>query len=71
MPYAKLSDVNIYYEEFGKGETVLFLHSHFSRALLAFSGQILPFQVNIAVYIRIFGDMAVQLLKVFSGTAEK
>ena len=43
MPYAKLSDVNIYYEEFGKGETVLFLHSHFSRALLAFSGQILPF----------------------------
>lgn len=43
MPYVKLSDVNIYYEEFGKGETVLFLHSHFSRALLAFSGQILPF----------------------------
>ncbi|MCM1500869.1 MAG: alpha/beta hydrolase [Clostridium sp.] len=43
MPYMKLSDVNIFYEEFGKGETVLFLHSHFSRALLAFSGQILPF----------------------------
>lgn len=43
MPYVKLSDVNIFYEEFGKGETVLFLHSHFSRALLAFSGQILPF----------------------------
>lgn len=43
MPYIKLSDVNIYYEEFGRGETVLFLHSHFSRALLAFSGQILAF----------------------------
>lgn len=43
MPYVNLSDVNIYYEEFGKGETILFLHSHFSRGLLAFSGQILPF----------------------------
>lgn len=43
MPYIKLNDVNIFYEEFGRGETVLFLHSHFSRGLLAFSGQILPF----------------------------
>lgn len=43
MPYTKQNDVNIYYEEFGRGETVLFLHSHFSRGLLAFSGQILPF----------------------------
>ncbi len=43
MPYEKLSDVTIFYEEFGKGEPVLFLHSHFSRGLLAFSGQILPF----------------------------
>lgn len=46
MPYANLDDVNIFYEEFGKGETILFLHSHFSRALLAFSGQILPFSRN-------------------------
>ena len=43
MPYADLNGLNIYYEEFGRGETVLFLHSHFSRGLLAFSGQILPF----------------------------
>lgn len=43
MPYTSLKDANIYYEEFGKGETILFLHSHFSRGLLAFSGQILPF----------------------------
>lgn len=43
MPYVKLNDLNMFYEEFGKGETVLFLHSHFSRGLLAFSGQILPF----------------------------
>lgn len=43
MPYAALNGLNVFYEEFGRGETVLFLHSHFSRGLLAFSGQILPF----------------------------
>lgn len=43
MPYAKTNDLKIYYEEFGRGEAVLFLHSHFSRSLLAFSAQILPF----------------------------
>lgn len=43
MPYAELNGLNIYYEEFGRGEPVLFLHSHFSRGLLAFSGQIIPF----------------------------
>ena len=43
MPYAELGDLQLYYEEFGRGDTVLFLHSHFSRGLLAFSGQILPF----------------------------
>lgn len=46
MPYIRLDDVNMFYEEFGKGETVLFLHSHFSRGLLAFSGQILPFSAH-------------------------
>ena len=43
MPYAEINGLHLYYEEFGRGETVLFLHSHFSRGLLAFSGQILPF----------------------------
>ena len=43
MPYAEIKGLNLYYEEFGRGETVLFLHSHFNRGLLAFSGQILPF----------------------------
>lgn len=44
MPYASLGDLQLYYEEFGRGETVLFLHSHFSRGLLAFGAQIQPFQ---------------------------
>lgn len=43
MPYVKLNELNLYYEEFGRGDTILFLHSHFSRGLLAFSGQIIPF----------------------------
>lgn len=43
MPYIKFNDLNMYYEEFGRGDTVLFLHSHFNRGLLAFPGQIQPF----------------------------
>ena len=43
MPYASVRDLEMYYEEFGRGQALLFLHSHYSRGLLAFSGQILPF----------------------------
>jgi len=43
MADIRINDLNLYYEEFGRGEAVLFLHSHFSRSLLAFSSQILPF----------------------------
>ena len=31
MPYAQFRDLKLYYEEFGMGEPVLFLHSGFSR----------------------------------------
>ena len=44
MPYVSLKDLKLYYEELGRGETVLFLHSHFSRGILAFGAQIQPFQ---------------------------
>lgn len=43
MPYVSLRDVDIFYEDMGLGETILFLHSGYSRGLLAFSGQIQPF----------------------------
>ena len=46
MPYVKMNDLDLYYEEFGRGDALLFLHSHFSRGLLAFSAQILPFSGN-------------------------
>lgn len=42
MPYIKINDLEMFYEEFGRGEPLLFLHSHFSRGLLAFSAQIQP-----------------------------
>lgn len=43
MPYIKLNDLDLYFEEFGVGDPILFLHSGYSRGLLAFSGQIQPF----------------------------
>ena len=44
MPYIKFRELNRFYEDMGIGDPVLFLHSHFSRGILAFSSQILPFQ---------------------------
>jgi len=40
MPYIKLEDINIYYEEIGVGEPIIFLHNAFSRGILAFSAQV-------------------------------
>ncbi len=44
MPHLSVNDMTLYYEELGHGETILFLHSHFSRGILAFGAQIQPFQ---------------------------
>lgn len=45
MPRIRFNDLDMFYEDIGVGsETVLFLHSHFSRGLLAFGAQIQPFQ---------------------------
>lgn len=43
MPYKQIGNLNMFYEEFGVGEPVIFLHSAYSRGILAFGGQILPF----------------------------
>jgi len=43
MPYQRVNDLDIFYEEIGYGEPILFLHSGYSRGILAFSGQIQPF----------------------------
>ena len=41
MPYIDLGELQLFYEEIGYGEPVLFLHSGYSRGILAFSGQLL------------------------------
>jgi len=43
MPDIELNDLDLYYEEYGKGDGILFLHSHFSRGVIAFEGQINAF----------------------------
>lgn len=43
MPVTQLGDLALYYEELGTGDPVLFLHSGYSRGILAFGGQIQPF----------------------------
>ncbi|MEK8128819.1 alpha/beta hydrolase [Paenibacillus filicis] len=44
MPYLPGKSVEIYYERMGSGSPVIFLHSGFSRGILAFASQILDFQ---------------------------
>ncbi|MGN7760778.1 alpha/beta fold hydrolase [Paenibacillus sp. 22594] len=39
-----MSDLELFYEKMGTGEPVIFLHSAYSRGILAFASQILDFQ---------------------------
>ena len=43
MPYITVADCSIFYEDIGIGEPILFLHSGYSRGIIAFCGQIQPF----------------------------
>lgn len=43
MPRCQVNDCSIYYEDIGIGDPILFLHSSYSRGIVAFSGQIQPF----------------------------
>lgn len=40
MPYINLNKVNLYYEEVGINQPIIFLHNAFSRGIIAFSAQI-------------------------------
>lgn len=50
MPYLQCSNLEIYYEQMGVGDPVLFLHSGFSRGILAFASQMLDFQRKYTCY---------------------
>ncbi|MDQ0878755.1 pimeloyl-ACP methyl ester carboxylesterase [Paenibacillus sp. V4I3] len=44
MPYLQVKDLEMFYEKMGLGEIVIFLHSGYSRGILAFASQMLDFQ---------------------------
>lgn len=50
MPYVKCNNIEMYFEQFGVGDPILFLHSGFSRGILAFASQILDFQRKYTCY---------------------
>lgn len=43
MPYSQVGDCSVFYEDIGMGKPILFLHSGYSRGIIAFGGQIVPF----------------------------
>ncbi len=43
MPYMQVEDCSVFYEDIGIGQPILFLHSGYSRGIIAFGGQIQPF----------------------------
>lgn len=51
MPYVPIADLNLFYEKMGAGDPVLFLHSGYSRGILAFASQLLDFQKSYACYL--------------------
>ncbi|MNB86267.1 2-hydroxy-6-oxo-6-phenylhexa-2,4-dienoate hydrolase [compost metagenome] len=50
MPYAKFKDLEMFYEKMGNGDNVIFLHSSYSRGILAFASQMLDFQKQYTCY---------------------
>lgn len=66
MPYAKIRDANIFYEEVGVGEPVIFLHSSFSRGIISFAAQISAFQYKFRCF---YPDMRGHGRTVSSGTS--
>lgn len=51
MPYAQIGDLKLYYEQLGTGEPLIFLHSAYSRGILAFACQLLDFQQAYTCYL--------------------
>ncbi|HWR39237.1 MAG TPA: alpha/beta hydrolase [Patescibacteria group bacterium] len=50
MPYLRVSQAEIYFEEIGTGEPVIFFHNSFSRGILAFAAQFAAFQGEFRCY---------------------
>jgi pimeloyl-ACP methyl ester carboxylesterase len=50
MPYKQIKDLDIFYEKMGIGDPIIFLHSGYSRGILAFASQMLDFQKKYTSY---------------------
>lgn len=50
MPYQQVGNMEMYYEKMGVGDPVVFLHSGYSRGILAFASQMLDFQRKYTCY---------------------
>ncbi|MCZ8513895.1 alpha/beta hydrolase [Paenibacillus filicis] len=50
MPHLQCNDIEMFYEQMGIGDPVIFLHSGFSRGILAFANQLLDFQRKYTCY---------------------
>ncbi|MBD3919313.1 alpha/beta hydrolase [Paenibacillus sp. PR3] len=50
MPYVQINDMEMFYEKMGASEALIFLHSHYSRGILAFASQMLDFQQQYSCY---------------------
>lgn len=44
MPYVQVKDLELFFEKMGTGDPVIFLHSGYSRGILAFASQLFDFQ---------------------------
>jgi pimeloyl-ACP methyl ester carboxylesterase len=50
MPNKHIKDLDIFYEKMGIGDPIIFLHSGYSRGILAFASQMLDFQRKYTCY---------------------
>ncbi|WP_010273126.1 alpha/beta fold hydrolase [Paenibacillus senegalensis] len=50
MPNILVNDLQMYYEQLGNGEPIIFLHGNYSRGILTFASQILDFQTRYTCY---------------------
>jgi hypothetical protein len=56
IPTYNVKDIEIFYEDIGLDDPMLFLHSSYSRGLLALGGQIQSFSILIDAFFLIFAD---------------
>lgn len=50
MPNVLVNDLEMYYEQLGNGEPIIFLHGNYSRGILTFASQIIDFQTKYTCY---------------------